>query len=261
MSTTRPDSTAPPHHESLGGLPQLIRYASTYPAPRALLQALQAGPLARRGMVAGFLWILVEGTHLVSIASIGWTRDLVDRYSILPLELDISAVHSTREDRIIVDDTDDFAGTYLSALDDTFLAERFEERGARSAIASPLRHAGIVIGNLGFVTSRRWEDDDEARTLLRALGHVIGMWATHPRTGATDIPGSVSQREWSLAFTPRQKQILALAGEGLSNTEIARLLIVSNSSVKQDLHQTMRALRTHSRQDAYQRAMDLGLLH
>jgi DNA-binding NarL/FixJ family response regulator len=116
------------------------------------------------------------------------------------------------------------------------------------------------VGNLGFVTNRRWSDDDEGRALLTCLGNVIGLWATHPRSGAMDAPGSVGQREWSLAFTPRQKQILTLVGEGMSNTDIARRLIVSSSSVKQDLHQSMRALRTHSRQGAYERALSLGLL-
>jgi DNA-binding NarL/FixJ family response regulator len=116
------------------------------------------------------------------------------------------------------------------------------------------------VGNLGFVTNRRWSDDDEGRALLTCLGNVIGLWATHPHSHAMDTPSAVSQREWSLAFTPRQKQILTLVGEGMSNTDIARRLIVSSSSVKQDLHQSMRALRTHSRQGAYERALSLGLL-
>jgi DNA-binding CsgD family transcriptional regulator len=245
---------------SLGGLPQFIEYASTYPSPGALLRALRSGPLSQRGMVGGFLWVLVDGTHLVSIANIGWSRDVVDRYSILPLELDLAAVNATKEDRSIVDSAEDFGQTYLSSLDDRFLTERFEERGAVSAVATPLRHADIVVGNLGFVTNRKWSDDDEGRALLTCLGNVIGLWATHPHSHAMDTPSAVSQREWSLAFTPRQKQILTLVGEGMSNTDIARRLIVSSSSVKQDLHQSMRALRTHSRQGAYERALSLGLL-
>jgi len=244
----------------LGGLPQFIEYASTYPAPGALLRALQAGPLARRGMVAGFIWVLVDGTHLVSIATIGWTRDLIDRYSILPLELDVAAVNSVKEDRSIIDDAEAFGEMYLSALDERFLTERFQEKGAVSTVTTPLRHAGIVVGNLGFVTNTRWIDDEEGSALLSCLGHVIGLWATHPHSHAMDSPSAVSQREWSLAFTPRQKEILGLVGEGLSNTDIARRLIVSNSSVKQDLHTAMRALRTHSRMSAYERAVDLGLL-
>ena len=256
MSVSLPNASA----VSLGGLPQFIEYASTYPAPGALLRALQAGPLARRGMVAGFIWVLVDGTHLVSIANTGWTRDLIDRYSILPLELDVAAVNSVKEDRSIVDNAEDFGQTYLSSIDDRFLTERFQERGAVSAITTPLRHAGIVVGNLGFVTDRTWVDDDEGRALLTCLGNVIGLWATHPHSHAMESPSAVSQREWSLAFTPRQKEILGLVGEGLSNTDIARRLIVSNSSVKQDLHTAMRALRTHSRMSAYERAVDLGLL-
>ena len=260
MTVDAPTSEPRTGHASLGGLPQFIRYASTYPSPHSLLKALQAGPLGRRDMVAGFLWIIVDGTHLVSIAHMGWPRDLVDRYSIMPLELDIPAVHAVNHGGITIDDADGFGATYMLSIDDRFLAERFRERGAVSAINAPLRHAGIVIGNLGFVTSRRWEDDDEGRTLLETLSHVIGLWATHPCSRAMEAPSTVGPREWSLAFTPRQREILTLVGEGLSNTDIARRLIISNSSVKQDLHQAMRALRTHSRAGAYERALALGLL-
>lgn len=245
---------------SLGGLPQFIRYASTYPDPKSLLLALRDGPLARRGMLAGFIWMLVDDTHLMSIANVGWGRDMVERYSLIPLELDIPAAHSVIEDRITIDDAGDFGDVYMSAIDDDFLRDRFTDLGVASVLNAPLHHAGLVVGDLGFVTSHPWEDDDEGRALLETLGHLLGLWATHPRSSALDTLTPMGQREWSLAFTARQKQVLTLVGEGLSNTDIARRLVVSSSSVKQDLQHAMRALRTHNRQSAYDRARELGLL-
>lgn len=254
------DEDAPSRGLDLFGLPQFVRYASTYPSPRALFRALQAGPLRRRGMVAGFLWILVDDTHLVSIASMGWPRDLIDRYSVMPMELDIPAVHAVRNACLTIEDAEGFGDTYMDAIDSRFLSERFRERGAVSAVNTPLRHAGIVVGDIGFVTDRPWIDDADGRVLLTAIGDIVGLWATHPRSRAMSTPNSGSPREWSLAFSPRQKEVLTLAGEGLSNTDIARRLLVSHSAIKQDLHQAMRALRTHSRQGAYDRALALGLL-
>lgn len=253
--TSATDSTA-----SLGGLPQFIRYTSTYPEPSALITALRSGPLARRSMLAGFLWALVDGTHLVSIGHVGWSREMIDRYSIIPLELDLPVVRCVVGDVATIDLTVPFGRTYLSAIDDHFLGQQFESLGAVSIVNIPLRHAGIVVGALGLVTAREWESDVESERLLDALSSLLGLWATHPRSSALDSSTPIGPREWSLAFTPRQKDVLRLAGEGLSNTDIAQRLLVSTSSVKQDLQQAMRALRTHSRQGAFDRARDLGLL-
>jgi len=258
--TTRVESPVAVPGPRLGGLPQFIRYASTYPDPSDLMSALRAGPLAAHGTLACFLWLLVDGTHLVSIGSVGWSRDMVDRYSIIPLELDLPAVTCVLEDRITIDPVDGFGDTYLNALDDAFLAERFDDLGVTSIVNTPIRHGGAVIGALGFVSSEPWPDNEEGAALLSSVGAILGLWATHPASAAMDLSGQVAQREWSLAFTDRQKEVLALVGEGLSNTDIARRLLVSNSSVKQDLQHTMRALRTHSRQSAYERAITLNLL-
>ncbi len=244
----------------LRALPQFVRYASTYPDPPALLRALRAGPLAHRHMVAGFLWLVSDGTHLVSIAQVGWKREMVERYSIIPLELDLPAAHTVLDDRVTIDRADSFGEVYLSALDESLLGETFEDLDAASVIAAPVRHAGMCIGALGLVTSAPWEDDEDGRSLLDCLSHLLGLWAAHPSTTTLDSQAPPAQREWSLAFTQRQKQVLTLAGDGLSNTDIARRLVISTSSVKQDLQHTMRALRTHSRQGAYERAKDIGLL-
>ena len=245
---------------ALAGLPQLLSYASTFPDPTSMLQAIRSGPLVRRGMQAGFIWMLVDGTHLVSVGHVGWGREMVDRYAVIPLELDLPVAHSVLENRSTIDLAPAFGKSYLSSIDERFLGQHFEAMNAASIINIPLRRADTVVGAFGFVTSELWVDDDEGQALMTALAALLGMWATHPQSTSVDSPASLGQREWSLAFTERQKQVLALAGQGLSNTEIARDMVVSNSSVKQDLQHAMRALRTNSRTDAYERAVALHLL-
>lgn len=244
----------------LGGLPQLIRYVSTYPQPADLLRTLQAGVLGRRGMSAAFLWSLADGARLTRLASIDWPREVAERYAILPLELHVPAVQAVLQDRHQIDDTAGFGSTYLTALDDEFLTPRFDELRATSAINAPLRHAGSVVGALGFVTTEPWVDDEESRALLDGLSALVGMWMSHPRSGARDTSSSPGQRDWSLDFTTRQRQVLRMAGEGKSNSDIARALLISTSSVKQDLQLAMRALRSHDRATAHERALQLGLL-
>lgn len=245
---------------SLSGLPQFIRYVSTYPDGADLLRTLKAGLLLHRGMVAGFLWSLADGDHLARVASIGWPRDVVERYAVMPLEIDLPAVHAVRDDRITIDDAEGFGELYLASIDDAFLRQHFANLHVASVVNVPLRHAGIVVGELGIITTQPWTDDHDSRSLLECLGALLGLWMSHPRGATSSTSSSLGQREWSLAFTPRQRQILRMAGEGMSNSDIARELLVSTSSVKQDLQQAMRALRSHDRATAFQRAVQLGLL-
>jgi DNA-binding CsgD family transcriptional regulator len=245
---------------SLNGLPQFIRYASTYPPPADMLKTLKAGLLRQRGMSAAFLWTLVDGAQLVSVAAIGWSRGMVDRYSVLPMEVNAPAVQCVRHGVPQIDDVQGFGQSYLASVDNAFLTEQFEKMAAKSALNVPIRQAGLVLGVLGFTTSLPWVDDDESRALLESLSSLLGLWMSHPRSATSDASPSLGHREWSLAFPPRQRQVLRMAGEGMSNSDIARELLVSTSSVKQDLQQAMRALRSHDRATAFQRAIQLGLL-
>lgn len=241
-------------------LPQFLRYLSGLPAPEKALEALAAGPLARYRMVGGFIWVLVDGSHLVSVGSIGWPMDLEERYSVIPIGLDLPAARAPREDTITIDVAEGFGSQYVGSIDDEYLEGHFAAKDVRSVVNVPIRHARSVVGCFGFVTDERWVESPESTTLLEALSSTLGLWATHPGSGVLSGPINLTQRDWSLAFTPRQKEVLTLAGKGRSNSQIAHQLHVSVSSVKQDVQHMMRALRTHSRDSAYERAQRLKLL-
>lgn len=262
MTPRTPDDGGPiaRREPSLHALPQFIRYVSTYPGASDLLRALKAGVLGQRGMTAAFLWTVVNDERLVSLGSVGWNRDMIERYAVLPMELDAPAVQAARIGVPQIAEAQSFGRTYLAAVDHSFLTEQFTTIGAMSTIDTPVTYSGLVVGVLGFATSQPWIDDHESRALLTGLGNLLGLWLTHPRSATSETSPALGQREWSLAFTPRQRQVLRMAGEGMSNSDIARALLVSTSSVKQDLQQAMRALRSHDRATAYQRAIQLGLL-
>ena len=52
------------------------------------------------------------------------------------------------------------------------------------------------------------------------------------------------------ALTPRQRDILGLVAEGLSNAEIARRLFLSESTVKQHLRSAYKVLGVKDRKEA-----------
>lgn len=252
--------TVTPRASSVGYLPQFLRYLGTFPSPENTLHSLASGCLARQRMVGGFIWVLVEGSHLVSVGSIGWPRDLVERYSVVPIGLDLPAARATREDVITIDGAEGFGSQYVGSIDEEYLDGHFAAKEVASVVNTPMRHNRSVVGCFGFVTDQPWEDDEESRALLEALSSALGLWATHPSSGVLSGQVTMTQRDWSLAFTPRQKEVLTLVGQGRSNSQIALTLHVSVSSVKQDVQHAMRALRTHSRDSAFERARSLQLL-
>lgn len=252
--------TASSRSASVGHLPQFLRYLSTFPSPVNVLESLASGCLARYRMVGGFIWILVDSGHLVSVGCIGWPRDLEERYSVIPIGLDLPAARCARVDLKQIDEADGFGSRFVGSIDEEYLDQHFDAKDVRAVVNIPIRYSRSVIGTFGFVTDQPWPATEESEALLDSLSAALGLWATHPNSGVTSGPLAATQREWSLAFTPRQKEVLELIGSGRSNSQIAQQLHVSVSSVKQDVQHVMRALRTHSRDSAYERAVHLKLL-
>jgi len=79
-------------------------------------------------------------------------------------------------------------------------------------------------------------------------GHEVGSPSTPPSSAAV-----------SDVLTPRQREVLGLLGEGKSNKEIARLLELSEGTVKLHVTAILRALKVNNRTRAVVAAGQLGL--
>lgn len=91
-------------------------------------------------------------------------------------------------------------------------------------------------------------------TVLAALGHdPPTSWAISHQTQEKEemLIDALSEREYT---------VLHLIAEGLSNQEIARVLVVTVSTVKTHLNNIYAKLHVHTRLQAVTRAYDLGLL-
>jgi DNA-binding CsgD family transcriptional regulator len=240
------------------GLPQFLRYLTTYPAPRDLLEALHRGPLGAYGIRCSMLWEM-RGDDLVALASIGHSREEFDRYAILPLSLDLRIARAVEAQTVIVD-SDPEALAPRNLIDNdiwTRIIDRFE---AAAVLRMPIVHGGRSVGALGAIFDQTWPGDDTSAAVLGSLSPALGLWLTNPRSGLTGGATRRQTREWSLAFTVRQREILRQVELGRSNPAIAADLHVSASSVKQDLQRCMQALRSEDRLAAAARARSLGLL-
>lgn len=116
--------------------------------------------------------------------------------------------------------------------------------------------------------SRLWDDEHvRVAAAAGARGHL------RKDTALTDLPSAVrfvlSGAELRpaadpagarLALTSREREVIRLLATGLSNTEIAHDLHVSDQTVKYHLQNAYRKLNVHNRVGAVHRASRLGLL-
>lgn len=90
---------------------------------------------------------------------------------------------------------------------------------------------------------------DPATVLTAGTGHAPPAHGTAPATPSADAP----------PLTPRQREVLALLGQGKSNKEIARLLDLSEGTVKLHVTAILKSLNVSNRTGAVVAASRLGL--
>jgi DNA-binding NarL/FixJ family response regulator len=96
--------------------------------------------------------------------------------------------------------------------------------------------------------------DDQAAIDPAVQHHLVdAIAASRPRTVAgagTGLPD---------ALTPREAEVLALIAEGLSNTEIAGRLVVSEATVKSHINHLLTKIQARDRAQAVRYAYTHGL--
>ena len=98
----------------------------------------------------------------------------------------------------------------------------------------------------------------QAATALLDGRHFVDPEVASILLGA--LPHSPDRRASSRCLTARERAILSLLAEGLSNRDIAERLCISEATVKFHLHGLFRKLPARNRTEAVRQAVNLGLL-
>lgn len=245
--------------ESVLGLPSFLRLLSTHPTGDSLALCLTQGPFAAFGARATVMWLLEEPDVLSLVGYTGFTDENLARWHRIPLSLPTQLVDVVRNIEVMITPALDFPRLYPKAsFDRENYASMMERLGAGDLVGLPVVHQGLCLGVIQFVTgaSRTWSSLDFS--VLDGISSALGLWATHPDTPITPLYVSEG-RESMLILSERQNRIVELVLRGEGNHQIAQELLVSVSTVKQDLQKLMRSTNQTDRLAAARCAVERGL--
>lgn len=207
------------------------------------------------------------GCHLVSIylinpdqtlftleGSSGMDQGNVDLYATFPADIELPGPVAFRTGTPVFI-------SVARATEDYPLADpyaRSRPTGAELALV-PLRYAGEPIGFMGTEFASSIDRSWELRGALGLATSAVSLWGALRRGSDNGHASSAPRRlDRALVISDRQRQIIALVREGRTNSQIARRLGFSVSTVKADLVSLTAAFGAHGRQDLAVRAARAG---
>lgn len=166
----------------------------------------------------------------------------------------------------------DFGAEDISAWDNTVLSKAVRSRkvavektGDATLYALPIQHADVTTGVFIFNLSKELPDpvfSDEVISMLSSLGGLfmenkgLSLRVSGSVAAAADSGEPISVQELS----SRQVKIIHLIADGLTNAEIAKKVLLSESTVRQETIRIFRILKCHSRSEAIVKARATGII-
>jgi DNA-binding NarL/FixJ family response regulator len=152
-------------------------------------------------------------------------------------------------------------------LPDVVLVEPWMRSGDGLALIAKIHEEHPSVAIIAY--SRMWDDEHVAQA--RAAGASAHIPKTTPvddlpaivrqvMAGAELRPSTASARGGAAELTGREREVLVLASEGLSNSQIADTLFVTEQTVKFHLSNIYRKLGVHNRTEASHHAKRSGML-
>jgi DNA-binding CsgD family transcriptional regulator len=168
-----------------------------------------------------------------------------------------------------------YGQSQIAELDDqsiwakTWISQGFREKvpfihgldGAspETLIAVPMLRSGIPVGILVIQYPGNQAIDLDGWS-FKALALLGGYWRFWEETNQRRREISTSGRQAVEELTSRQKHILQLIADGLTNAQIAQVVLLSESTVRQETIRIYRLLEVPSRQEAMLKGKALGLV-
>ena len=160
----------------------------------------------------------------------------------------------------------------ISAWEETFLARGVRSRrltvetnALETQVCLPVEVGGVVTGavlmSLTKGTKTVEVPTDDSRILSNLVGLFMDSKGVSLRTSAPIATPMADPDEISVQeLTTRQVQILHFMADGLTNAEIAKHVLLSESTVRQETIRIFRILKCHTRSEAIVKARATGVI-
>ncbi|MBA8794287.1 DNA-binding NarL/FixJ family response regulator [Friedmanniella endophytica] len=142
--------------------------------------------------------------------------------------------------------------------DDTSIA-RALRAGARGYLTKDASREDIAVAIRAVARGQATFDPVVSARLISGLAAAPGPTQPSPATPSASgpVPGRPTDDPRTAELTAREREVLRLIGEGLSNTEIAERLFVSTSTVKTHINNLFAKLRLRDRPHAVRLALEV----
>jgi DNA-binding NarL/FixJ family response regulator len=201
-----------------------------------------------------FAYLINSTSDLTVVGEAGTGREAVElarqtRADVVLMDIRMPDLDGLAATRLITED-DDLAGVHVLILT-TFEIDEYVYRALRAG-ASGFLGKSAEPGEL--LDAIRIVNRGEALLSPAALRSLIARFLASPEYGDPPVPGRLS------GLTDREREILVLVAEGLSNDDIAQRLVVSPQTVKTHVNRTMAKLGAHDRAQLVVIAYQTGLV-
>lgn len=160
----------------------------------------------------------------------------------------------------------------ISAWDGGFLSDgirsrlvTFEPGSQELRACLPIEVAGVVNGAVLMSFSPETPKVELDRADTRVLANLVGLFmdnkgSTFTKAASSQPSGNESEDAAVQELTTRQVQILHYVADGLTNAEISKHVLLSESTVRQETIRIFRVLKCHTRSEAIVKARASGII-
>jgi DNA-binding CsgD family transcriptional regulator len=166
----------------------------------------------------------------------------------------------------------DFGTAGISTWDDNVMSHAVrsrkivEEQAVDVTLyALPIELSGVTTGAFLFTLAEKVPTPVFSRQVTSMLANLGGLFMDSKGLTLKETVANAQNEEHLTSIsvqelTSRQLKILELVADGLTNAAIARLVLLSESTVRQETIRIFRVLQCHSRTEAIVKARAIGLL-
>lgn len=247
--------------DRVAALSNFVRFLSGNPDGDAAARTMVLGGLAPFGFIAGQIYAMGGADHLELVGNFGYPDADAAAFRNIAISVPLPICDAFTSARTVAIASESISDHYPLVAVNVPPEEGAEPMEPTRIVCVPTMWSQTPIGVLSLLQERRSSADPDEGLHIDGVSSAVAMWLNNQRPALIEHwkrAAPLPHREFTLS--DRQRKILFMIADNLTNNEIARKLGYSIPTVKKDLQEIMRMLGTQDRRTTAGRARELGLL-